>query len=164
MQEDTWLRPKLLDLAARGAHLGRMDSPIPILVVTGQTAGGKERLAVEMAWRLGGEVLSADSMKVYRGMDIGTAKATAEQRRAVPHHLLDVADPDETFSAARWARAADALILDIHARGRVPVVSGGTPMYLKALLEGLFDGPEADAAIRSRLGAEAAARGTPAVH
>jgi tRNA dimethylallyltransferase len=141
-----------------------MEPAIPILIITGQTASGKERLAVEAARRLGGEIISADSMKVYREMDIGTAKASADERRSVPHHLLDVADPGETFSTALWARMAEAAIADIHARGRVPVVSGGTPLYLKALLEGLFEGPAADAAIRDRLAAEAQATGTPALH
>jgi len=103
-------------------------------------------------------------MKVYRGMDIGTAKASGDQRRAVPHHLLDVADPGETFSTARWVRLADACIADVHARGRAPIVSGGTPLYLKALLEGLFEGPQADPSIRSRLRADAEARGTQALH
>ena len=141
-----------------------MAAAVPILVITGQTASGKERLAVEVAARLGGEILSADSMKVYRGMDIGTAKASAEQRRAVPHHLLDVADPGETFSAARWLELAEEVIADVHARGRVPIVSGGTPLYLKALLEGLFEGPSADAGVRAHLREEADRRGTPALH
>lgn len=141
-----------------------MDSAISILVITGQTASGKERLAVEVAARLGGEIISADSMKVYRGMDIGTAKASAEQCAKAPHHLLDVADPGETFSAARWLELAEAAIEDVHARGRAAVVSGGTPLYLKALLEGLFEGPSADAGVRAHLREEADRRGTPALH
>jgi len=154
----------MLDLAAALAHLGPMASAIPILIITGQTASGKERLAVAVAASQGGEIVSADSMKVYRGMDIGTAKASADERRAVPHHLLDVADPQETFSTAFWLRLADEAIADIHARGRVPIVSGGTPLYLKALLEGLFEGPAATPAVRERLVAEAEAQGTPALH
>ncbi len=141
-----------------------MEPAIPILVITGQTAGGKERLAVEAAVRLGGEIVSADSMKVYREMDIGTAKPSPEQRRAVPHHLLDVADPGETFSTALWARMAEGAITDIHRRGRVPIVSGGTPLYLKALLEGMFEGPAANAEIRRRLAAEADDAGAPVLH
>jgi len=141
-----------------------MTAAVPILVITGQTASGKERLAVEVAARLGGEILSADSMKVYRGMDIGTAKASAEQRAKAPHHLLDVADPGETFSAARWLELAEEVIADVHARGRVAIVSGGTPLYLKALLEGLFEGPSADAGVRAHLHEEADRRGTPALH
>ena len=154
----------MLDLAAALAHLGLMASAIPILIITGQTASGKERLAVAVAASQGGEIVSADSMKVYRGMDIGTAKASPDERRAVPHHLLDVADPQETFSTAFWLRLADEAIADIHARGRVPIVSGGTPLYLKALLEGLFEGPAATPAVRERLVAEAEVQGTPALH
>ncbi len=141
-----------------------MDACVPILVITGQTASGKERVAVEVAARLGGEMISADSMKVYRGMDVGTAKASHEQRAKAPHHLLDVADPGETFSTARWLELAEEVIADVHARGRVAVVSGGTPLYLKALLEGLFEGPSADEAIRVLLREEAEACGAPALH
>ncbi|MBE3069635.1 MAG: tRNA (adenosine(37)-N6)-dimethylallyltransferase MiaA [Planctomycetes bacterium] len=141
-----------------------MEPAVPILVLTGQTASGKERLALAVAGRLGGEIISADSMKVYRGMDVGTAKASPDQRRLVPHHLIDVADPAETFSTARWLALADEAIAAAGARGRVAVVSGGTPLYLKALLEGLFKGPSADGAIRERLAAEADRLGTPSLH
>jgi len=136
----------------------------PILVITGPTASGKERLALAVAERLDGEIVSADSMKVYRGLDVGTAKPSPEVRRRVPHHAIDVADPDETFSAARWLDLAEAAIADIRARSRVPIVSGGTPFYLKALLEGLFEGPDADPALRRRLRAEADARGSAHLH
>ncbi|MGB2801761.1 MAG: tRNA (adenosine(37)-N6)-dimethylallyltransferase MiaA [Phycisphaerae bacterium] len=153
-----------------------MAPSVPILVITGQTATGKERLAVAVAERLGGEILSADSMKVYRGMDIGTAKAPPDVRRKVPHHLVDVADPGPGsprrvacgdapgFSTARWVELADAAVADANARGRVAIVSGGTALYLKALLEGLFEGPAADEQIRARLSAEAEANGTGALH
>ena len=141
-----------------------MAAPIAILILTGPTASGKEGLALAAAERLGGEVLSADSMKVYRGMDLGTAKPSPEDRARVPHHLLDVADPGETFSTAQWVALAGAAIADVHGRGRVPIVSGGTPLYLKALLEGIFEGPSADLAVRSRLEAEAVSRGTAALH
>lgn len=154
----------MLDLAVPRAHLGGMESGVPILVVTGETASGKERLAVAVARQVGGEIVSADSMKVYRGMDVGTAKASAEERRAVPHHLIDVADPGETFSTARWLDLAEAAVADVAGRGRVPIVSGGTALYLKALLEGLFEGPAADEQIRARLSAEAEANGTGALH
>jgi tRNA dimethylallyltransferase len=103
-------------------------------------------------------------MKVYREMDIGTAKPSADQRAAVPHHLLDVADPGEVFSTAEWRRRAEEAIAAIRARGRTPIISGGTPLYLKALLEGMFEGPAADAAIRERLKAEAETFSTPALH
>jgi len=158
-----------------------MAPPVPILVITGQTATGKERLAVAVAERLGGEILSADSMKVYRGMDIGTAKAPPDVRRKVPHHLVDVADPGPGsagasrrdaeatpgapgFSTARWVESADAAVADATARGRVAIVSGGTALYLKALLEGLFEGPAADEPVRARLSAEAEAEGADALH
>ena len=136
----------------------------PILVITGPTASGKERLALAVAGRLGGEIVSADSMKVYRGLDVGTAKPSPNHRRRVPHHAIDVADPDETFSVARWLELAEAAVADIRARGRTPVVSGGTPFYLKALLEGLFEGPDADPDLRRRLRAEAAEHGSEHLH
>ena len=149
-----------------------MAPTVPILVITGQTATGKERLAVAVAERLGGEILSADSMKVYRGMDIGTAKAPPDVRRKVPHHLVDVADPGPGsngagapgFSTARWVELADAAVADASARGRVAIVSGGTALYLKVLLEGLFEGPAADEQVRARLSAEAEANGADALH
>lgn len=137
---------------------------IGILVITGQTASGKERVALAVAERLNGEIVSLDSMKVYRGMDVGTAKPAAEDRLRVPHHLIDVADPSEGFSTARWVELADAAIDDIAARRRLPIVSGGTILYLKALLYGLFDGPSADLALRQRLEEEAARSGTAALH
>ncbi len=133
-------------------------------ILVGTTASGKERLALEVAALLGGEIVSVDSMKIYRGLDIATAKAGAEERRRVPHHCLDLADPAESFSAADFARAADAAIADIAARGRVPILSGGTALYYRALLEGLFEGPGADAALRRRLEDRAAAEGTEALH
>ena len=141
-----------------------MDAPVPILVITGQTASGKEALTLAAAARLGGEIVSADSMKVYREMDIGTAKPSAEQRAAVPHHLLDVADPGDVFSTAEWRRMAEETLAAIHARGRTPMISGGTPLYLKSLLEGMFEGPAADAALRERLRIEAETFSTPALH
>ncbi|MCX5684568.1 MAG: tRNA (adenosine(37)-N6)-dimethylallyltransferase MiaA [Planctomycetota bacterium] len=141
-----------------------MDAPVPILVITGQTASGKEALALAAAARLGGEIISADSMKVYREMDIGTAKASPEQRAAVPHHLLDVADPGDVFSTADWRRMAEETILAIRARGRAAILSGGTPLYLKSLLEGMFEGPAAHAGIRERLKVEAENYGTPVLH
>jgi tRNA dimethylallyltransferase len=136
----------------------------PLLVIVGQTAGGKERTSLAAAGLLGGEIISCDSMKVYRGMDIGTAKAAPDDRRRVPHHCIDIADPWEVCSAARWLQCADAAIADIAGRGRLPIVSGGTVLYLKGLLYGLFEGPAADEAIRRRLHDEAAGHGTPALH
>jgi len=122
-----------------------------ILVVTGPTASGKTRLAIEVAEAVGGEIVSADSMQVYRHLDIGTAKPTAQERRRVPHHLIDVADPDEEFHAARFVAEADRAIADIAGRGRVPVVCGGTALYLKALIHGLAPAPGRDPAVRAEL-------------
>ncbi|MBO6041514.1 MAG: tRNA (adenosine(37)-N6)-dimethylallyltransferase MiaA, partial [Oscillospiraceae bacterium] len=98
----------------------------PVIVITGPTATGKTALGVELALRMGGEVISADSMQIYRGMDIGTAKPTAEEMRGVPHHLLSVADPRENWSVARWAQMAEAAAEDVYARGKTPILVGGT--------------------------------------
>ncbi|MCA9305299.1 MAG: tRNA (adenosine(37)-N6)-dimethylallyltransferase MiaA [Phycisphaerales bacterium] len=127
-------------------------------VIVGPTAGGKTALAVAIAHRLsdigsGGEVVSADSMLIYRGMDIGTAKPTTEERAGVPHHLIDIVEPSDSFSVDQWLARAEACITDIRARGLVPIVVGGTHLYAKALLEGLFDAPKPDPAIREQLSA-----------
>lgn len=123
----------------------------PICVILGPTASGKSALALALAERMGAEILSVDSMQVYRGMDIGTAKPTADEQRRVRHHLIDVVDPSETFAVSRFVELADAVIADARAR-RVPlIVTGGTPMYYKSLFEGLFDGPSADPALRAAL-------------
>ena len=106
----------------------------PLLCIVGPTASGKSALAVEVAERIGGEIVSCDSMQIYRGCDIVTAKATPEERARVPHHLLDVVNPDESFSAASWARLASEAIASIEARGKVAIVCGGTGFYLRALL------------------------------
>lgn len=125
------------------------------LVLTGPTGSGKSRLALEVAQGLGAEIVSMDSMALYRGMDIGTAKPSPEDRRRVPHHLIDVLDPWEPASVAWWLEQAAACCRDITARGHVPLLVGGTPLYLKAVLYGLFPGPPADAALRRRLEDEA---------
>lgn len=110
--------------------------PPRILAITGPTATGKTRLGVECAIALGGEVVSADSMQIYRRMDIGTAKPSAEETRGVPHHMIDVADPGENWSVARWTAAADKCCKDILGRGKVPVVVGGTGLYIDSLIAG----------------------------
>ena len=125
---------------------------------------GKTAAAIELARRLGGEIVNADSMQVYRHMDIGTAKPTAAEQARVRHHLIDVADPDESFDAARFARLGRAAIDDIAARGRVPIVAGGTGLYIKALLYGLAREAPADPALRRHLMQEVAARGPEALH
>lgn len=135
-----------------------------LVVVVGPTGAGKTGLAIELARRTGGEVVSCDSQQVYVGMDIGTGKATAAERAVVPHHLLDVVAPDEDMTAARFIALADAAIADVAARGRPVIVCGGTGLYVRALLLGLFEGPPADPALRAELDARAAAHGPAALH
>lgn len=136
----------------------------PVVVLTGATASGKSQLAMEMAREWPVEIVSADSAQVYRGMDIGTAKPDAATRAAVVHHLIDCCDPAEIYSAARFAGDARRLIAEIRARDRIPLVVGGTLLYLRALLEGLSELPSADPALRQRLQDEAAAHGAAALH
>jgi tRNA dimethylallyltransferase len=122
-----------------------------LIIVVGPTASGKSALALELAERHQGEIVSCDSLQVYRGLDIGSAKATPAERARVPHHLLDVIDPDGSFSAADYARLAAEALSGIAARGRLAVVVGGTGLYLRALVGGLFEGPGRDEALRRRL-------------
>lgn len=122
-----------------------------IVVVLGPTAGGKSELAVRIAQSLDGEVISADSMQVYRHLDAGTAKPTRKQRNAVPHWLVDIVEPTETFTVADWLMRAEGAVAELHRRGKLPVVVGGTNLYIKALLEGMFDGPPGDKAYRTTL-------------
>ena len=123
-----------------------------VIVILGPTAGGKSDLAMELARRLGGELVSADSMQVYRGMDIGTAKPTKAERAEIRHHGIDLVDAsEEGFTVARWLKLADAAIDEIRGRGKVPIVVGGTNLYIRAFLEGLDEAPAADAAFRSAL-------------
>ncbi len=135
-----------------------------LLVVVGPTASGKTELAVRLAERFGGEVVGADSVQVYRGFDVGSGKPTAEERRRAPHHLVDVADPLEPFDAQRFAALADQAIVDIRARGRVPIVCGGTYLWVRALVRGLAPAPPADPAVRARHAAIAEAEGRAALH
>lgn len=141
-----------------------LDSYPQVLVLTGPTGCGKSQLALDLAERLGAEIVSMDSMALYRRMDIGTAKPTVDDRRRVPHHLLDVLEPWESASVAWWLERAEACCRDITQRGKRPLFVGGTPLYLKALLHGLFDGPPADETIRRRLNDEAASVGDAALH
>lgn len=134
-----------------------------LTVIVGPTGAGKSALALTVARRLGGQIVSCDSQQVYRGMDIGTGKATAAERAEVPHHLLDVLAPDEEMTAARFIALADAAIAAAASAGPV-VVCGGTGLYVRALLFGLFEGPPADPALRAELEAEAAAHGVEALH
>jgi tRNA dimethylallyltransferase len=132
--------------------------------LTGPTASGKTQIGIELARRLRAEILSLDSMAVYRRMDIGTAKPTVDERAAVPHHLIDIADSDDEFSVAQYAAAAGQASREIAARGREVLFVGGTPLYLKALLRGLFDGPPADWQLRTELAAIADRDGPQALH
>jgi tRNA dimethylallyltransferase len=125
-----------------------------LLVILGPTASGKSALAMALAERAGAEVLSVDSMQVYRGMDLGTAKPTSDERRRVRHHLIDVVDPNETFTVHQFVKRADDVIADARARGVPLIATGGTPLYYKALFEGLFEGPGADVDVRASLNAQ----------
>jgi tRNA dimethylallyltransferase len=130
----------------------------------GPTASGKSPLALALARSLPVEIVSVDSAQIYRGLDIGTAKPSPAERAAVPHHLIDILDPTEAYSAARFRGDALRSMEEIGARGRIPLLVGGTMLYFKALREGLSELPESDAGVRARLDAEAAARGWPAMH
>jgi tRNA dimethylallyltransferase len=126
-------------------------NPHRLLVICGPTASGKSALALRLAKELDAEIVNADSMQVYRGMDIGTAKPGVEGRVEVPHHLIDIADPSRPFSAADFADAADTAITDISRRGKRVIIAGGTGLYIKALLKGLVDSPPGDEAVRQQL-------------
>jgi tRNA dimethylallyltransferase len=137
--------------------------PIAIALM-GPTASGKTALAIEWARRFDGEIVSVDSALVYRGLDIGAAKPDAGERASVPHHMLDLRDPWQPYSAAEFAVDARAAIADIVARGKLPILAGGTGLYFRALIEGLAPMPEADPAIREAITADAAARGWAVLH
>ncbi|HEX4523044.1 MAG TPA: tRNA (adenosine(37)-N6)-dimethylallyltransferase MiaA [Casimicrobiaceae bacterium] len=136
----------------------------PAVLLMGPTASGKTAVALELATRLPVEIVSVDSAQVYRDMDIGTAKPDAETRARVRHHLIDLIDPDQAYSAARFRIDALAAIAGIRARGRIPLLVGGTMLYFKALREGLSDLPPANVALRARLDARASDEGWPALH
>lgn len=138
---------------------------IPVFVIVGPTGSGKTATAVRVAHAIGGEVVTADSMQVYRGMDIGTAKPTPEEQDGIPHHLIDVADPDQAFSVTEYVALADAVIGAIHARGHVPIVAGGTGFYINALIDRWTFPPQpADTAFRQEMAAEAERLGSEALH
>jgi tRNA dimethylallyltransferase len=134
------------------------------VLLLGPTASGKSALAMALAPALSMEIVSVDSAQVYRGLDIGSAKPSAAERAAVPHHLIDIRDPSEPYSAAEFARDAARLISEIRGRRRLPLLVGGTMLYAKALRDGLSRLPSADVAVRSRLSTEAAVQGWPALH
>jgi len=136
----------------------------PILAILGPTATGKSSLGIELALRHDGEIISCDSTAVYRGFDIGTDKVPPAERRGIPHHLVDVVEPTGEYTAARYVRDAVAAIDDIYDRGHWPIIVGGTGLYYRALVRGLFPGPGADATLRARLEAIAARHGVERLH
>ncbi len=147
--------------------MNRVDAPLPVpadvrnrplVAVVGPTGSGKSDLALEIAERFNGEVVNCDSLQVFRLFDIGTAKLPVGERRGIPHHLIDIVDPDQLFTAGEYARMARGTIMDISARGRLPVIAGGTGFYLRALLDGLFEGPSRDQELRDRLAARESRR------
>jgi tRNA dimethylallyltransferase len=143
----------------------RAPNPSPIvLAVLGPTASGKSALGLALAERYGGEILNCDSTAVYRGFDIGTDKLPIAARRGIPHHLIDIAAPTTIYTAAQYARDAARIIRDIHARGNLPILVGGTGFYYRALTRGLFPGPGADESLRARLGDLADRRGVERLH
>jgi tRNA dimethylallyltransferase len=130
-----------------------MDTVKPVVAIAGPTGSGKSELALCIAGEFDGEVVNCDSLQIYRRFDIGTAKLPPAERRGIPHHLIDVLEPDQTFTAGEYARLGRAALTDISGRGRLPVVAGGTGFYLRALFDGLFRGPARDAELRDRLAA-----------
>ena len=122
-----------------------------VIVICGPTGIGKTSVGIQLAENFGGEIISADSMQIYRYMDIGTAKPTADEQNRIVHHLIDIVDPDEDFDAVRFAKMARQKVVQLHQRGVMPLVVGGTGLYIKALLQGLFQSNPADPEIRARL-------------
>jgi tRNA dimethylallyltransferase len=139
-------------------HYTARDSLYPLVVIVGPSASGKSDLALAAAERFGGEIINFDSVQVYRHFDIGSAKTPLAERRGVPHHLIDIVEPAAAFTAGNYARLARKAIADVRARGGLPVMAGGTGLYLRAALQGLFQGPERDEMLRLRLEKRAASR------
>ncbi len=136
----------------------------PLIAIVGPTATGKSALGIALAQRFGGEIVSCDSTAVYRGFDIGTDKVPPDEQHGIPHHMVDVVDPTEEYSAARYARDAAAVIRDVTRRGKLPILVGGTGFYYRALTRGLFDGPSRDEPLRRRLERVAERRGPECLH
>lgn len=153
-------------LARAGGEFGHPGPPLgqDCWFLSGPTASGKSSLAIPLARRLGAEIVSVDSMAVYRGLDIGTAKPTAAERAAIPHHVVDIVDPAEGYSVARWLADATEALANCRSRGRAILFVGGTPLYLRALRDGLAPLPPADEHLRDRLAAEAAVSGPEVLH
>jgi tRNA dimethylallyltransferase len=146
------------------ALVERTGNLAPLIVVAGPTASGKTALALELAEQFAGEIVSCDSVAVYRGMEIGTAKPTLDERARVPHHLIDILTPDEPCTAGDYSRLAREAVAGISERGRLPIVAGGTGLYLRALLDGLFPAPQRDEPLRTKLRAKAERHGAPHLH
>jgi tRNA dimethylallyltransferase len=142
----------------------REDEKIKLVIIQGPTASGKSALALELAERFGGEIVNADSMQVYRGMDIGTAKPCREERQRVPHHLYDIVNPDVNFTAADFREHASRVIEEIHRRGNRAILVGGTGLYIKILTQGLVDSPGGDEEIRRELEEQAHREGLETLH
>lgn len=139
-------------------------SLIPLIVVVGPTASGKTRLAIDIALKYGGEVVSADSMQIYKGMDIGTAKPSREEMRGVPHHMMDIVEPDVNYSVAQYVKDAHRVIADIHSRGRMPILAGGTGLYVNSLVDNIaFSKTDRDEKLREELKQIAQNRGGQAL-
>ena len=136
----------------------------PMPAIAGPTASGKSELGIGLALRLGGEIINMDSVQVYRGLYVATAKVPQEQQRGIPHHLIDIAEPTENFTAGEYARRAEAVIRDVMARGRVPILVGGTGFYLRALVQPLFESPRTDLGLRARLRSLLEKRGWEHLH
>ncbi|HEV2214547.1 MAG TPA: tRNA (adenosine(37)-N6)-dimethylallyltransferase MiaA, partial [Terracidiphilus sp.] len=147
------------------ASSGTLDESLPLVVLLlGPTGSGKTALSLALGEQFNGEIVSCDSVAVYRGMDVGSAKPTREEQARLPHHLIDVAEPDEPFTAGAYSRAARVALGVIAARGRLPIVTGGTGLYLRALTEGLFAGPARQNDLRERLRLSAQKRGSAWLH
>ena len=139
--------------------MGSLGGDYPLLAIVGPTASGKSALALALAQHLEGEIINCDSVQVYRGFNVGTGKVPPEERRGIPHHLIDAVEPGELFTAGDYRRAALRVLAGVRERGKLPVVVGGTGLYLRALLLGLFEGPERSEDLRARLRASAERRG-----
>jgi tRNA dimethylallyltransferase len=149
----------------RGLGVSMTDARDPLaILLLGPTGSGKTALSLALAERFNGEIISCDSVAVYRGMDLGTAKPTPEERSRIPHHLIDVADPDQPFTAGEYSRRARAALREIADRGKLPIVTGGTGLYLRALTEGLFAGPARHEDLRKRLRRSAQRHGSAWLH